>query len=176
MCKSRIVNRDGRSSPVAPGAARNRACDSFDRAYRLACELRQEQDAGVERARCSVGCGHHHRAGAAIALVTAFLGAGEPPLLAQPVKQRRGRGRIDIHRFPVQKKPDRHEISLPRYLYSGGSSGARCGVERGPKVVRPPPRKAGLRRYCKLSLASGRMALRLRPISVQSARLRFHRA
>ncbi len=59
----------------------------LDGADRAAVQLRQEQDAGVQRPRSPV-VGHHHRAGAAVALVAALFGAGQPTLLAQPVEQR----------------------------------------------------------------------------------------
>ena len=49
---------------------------SLDRAHGAARELRQKQDAGVERAQPPLGIGDDHRAGAAIAFVAALLGAG----------------------------------------------------------------------------------------------------
>ena len=48
---------------------------------------------GPEGATVAVGPGHHHRAGAALALRAALLGAGQP-LVAQPVE--RGDVRLDI--------------------------------------------------------------------------------
>jgi hypothetical protein len=65
----------------------------LDGAHGLAVKLRQEQDAGIERARAP-RVADHHRAGAAIALVAAFLGAGQAALLAQPVEQRARRRRV----------------------------------------------------------------------------------
>ncbi len=83
--------------------------DPLDSPHRTPVELRQEQDAGVQRPR-AVLVGDHHRAGPAIALVAALLGAGQAPLVAQPVKQSRRGRRIDLDSFPVQRKPD-HEKS-----------------------------------------------------------------
>jgi hypothetical protein len=119
--------------------------EAFDRAQRAAVELRQEEDAGVQRT-AALRVGHHHGAGTAVAFVAALLGAGQAAAIAQPVEQRGRRRRIDSLRFPVQKKPDRHPcLTPPRYLIRGWSSRARCGVERGPVCpVRPKDRKPAL--------------------------------
>jgi hypothetical protein len=75
---------------------------ALDRAHRPAVQLGQEEDAGVDRAvheRAVLDAGEGDRAGAAVALVASLLGAGEPPLLAQPVEQRhRGTRVLDRHR------------------------------------------------------------------------------
>jgi hypothetical protein len=64
--------------------------------------------------------GDHHGAGAAIALVAAFLGAGQPARLAQPVEQGDGRRRRHILRLAVQKKPDRSSFNARRNTCRGG--------------------------------------------------------
>ena len=66
-----------------------RGRDPLDGADGATRQLGQEEDAGVERLR-SVLAGHDDRAGAAIALVAALLGAGQAAV-AQPVEQRRRR-------------------------------------------------------------------------------------
>lgn len=119
------------------------ACDPLDGSDRAPGQLRQKQDAGIQRPRAAIRVGHHHGAGTAITLVATFLGAGEPPFLAEPIQERRSGGRIDLHRFPVEKKPDCHDFSLPRYPIPGRSSGARCGVERGPVLFDRHPQKRG---------------------------------
>ena len=85
-----------------------RMSDAFDRAYGFAVELRQEQDAGVQRSGAAL-VGDHHGARAAIALVAAFLGAGETTVLAQPVQERccwLGFWKRDL--FTVEMKGNRH--------------------------------------------------------------------
>jgi hypothetical protein len=82
--------------------------DAFHRADRLAVELRQEQDAGVERAGARL-VRDHHRAGAAVAFVAAFLRAGEAARLAQPVEEGgRGVGVRQADCLSVEKKRDLH--------------------------------------------------------------------
>ncbi|OIQ65729.1 hypothetical protein GALL_527070 [mine drainage metagenome] len=61
------------------------ACDTFDGAHRFAVDLRQHQDAGIQRAR-ALCVGDHHRAGTAIALGAAFLGPGEPAIEPQIIQ------------------------------------------------------------------------------------------
>ena len=93
------------------------AGDPLDRPHRRPDELRQEQDAGVERARAAV-VGHHHGAGAAVALVAALLGARQAALLAQPVEQGpRGRG-LGPDPFSVEEKLHQHGTCPPRYRVS----------------------------------------------------------
>jgi hypothetical protein len=93
---------------LPPGAG-----DALHRAYGATVKLRQEKDAGVERAGPGI-VRDHDGAGAAIAFVAAFLGAGQALLLAQPVEKRGCRGRIDGLRFPVEKKPDCHPCLIRR--------------------------------------------------------------
>jgi hypothetical protein len=83
--------------------------EPFDRAQRLAVELGQEEDAGVERAGAAGGVGQQDRAGAAVAFVAALLGAGEAAILAQPVERRAGgRGVGEIDPFAVEEKGKMH--------------------------------------------------------------------
>ena len=66
----------------------------LDRQHELAFELRQESDAGVDGAICDPAAlkrSDHHRAGAAIALRAAFLGACQRFRPAQILEKRRGR-------------------------------------------------------------------------------------
>jgi hypothetical protein len=79
--------RDGRSSPLHRVQLPSGPAMPSTVRTALPSQLRQEQDAGVQRA-APRRVGHHHRAGAAIALVAAFLGAGQAALFAQPVEQR----------------------------------------------------------------------------------------
>ena len=58
-------------------------------------------------ARLPLCVGDHHRAGAAVALVAALLGAGQASRLAQPVEQgARRRLARDADRRSVQQKRD----------------------------------------------------------------------
>ncbi len=76
--------------------------DPLDRADRLAVQLGQEQDAGVQGAR-ALGIRNHNGAGPAVALVAAFLGAGQAPVHPQPIQKRPGRGfPLDPNRRSVQ--------------------------------------------------------------------------
>ena len=50
-CRTRIGCRDARPSPLAPDAFRRLAPDALDRAHRLAIQLGQEQDAGIQGLR-----------------------------------------------------------------------------------------------------------------------------
>ena len=74
---------------------RVRAPQAFDGPERLAVEHRQEEDAGIDRApfdRIPRQLAEQYRAGAAIALGAAFLGAGAAERVAEMVEH--GRGRI----------------------------------------------------------------------------------
>ena len=108
-----------------------RAGDALDRSHRLAVKLRQEEDACVQRLR-AILIRDHHGAGAAVALIAAFLGAGQPARFAQPVKQCPCRDLpFDANRRSVQQKRNCHP-SVRRGLPGQGSL-------RG----RPMRRKAG---------------------------------
>ena len=93
-----------------------RCADPFNSAHRAAHQLWQEQDAGVQRA-AAVSVRHHHRAGAAIALVAPFLGAAKPACFAQPIQQR-GRGQCALrhHRRAIQQKFDPRHAGFIRRL------------------------------------------------------------
>ena len=79
----------------------------FDGADRFAVQLRQEQDAGVQRAGTLSVC-HHHGAGTAIAFVAAFFGAGQGAFLAQPIQQGLRRRHI--------RKANRRSVQVKRYI------------------------------------------------------------
>ena len=82
------------------------ATEPFDRADGFAIQLRQKQDAGVQRAGAAV-IGHHHGAGAAIALIAALFGAAKAFCLAQIVQKcLRWRLRHNADRRSVQQKRD----------------------------------------------------------------------
>ena len=84
------------------------AADTLDRAQRPPVQLRQQQDAGIDRL-AGGGAAQHDGAGAAIALVAALFGAGQAPRLAQPIQ--RCHHRVDaaqLHALSVQKKGDIH--------------------------------------------------------------------
>ncbi len=66
-------------------------------------ELRQKQDAGVQRARAAF-VSHHSRAGPAVAFVAALFGASQALRFAQPIKQGHGRRTIDVRRFSIQRE------------------------------------------------------------------------
>ena len=99
-----MLNHGGLDRVHFTGWTRN----SFNGAHSLTVQLRQEQDAGIQ---CfwALGVGHHHCARAAVALIAAFLGAAQTPLLAQPIKQRPGRGAaLNPNRRSVQQKRYSH--------------------------------------------------------------------
>lgn len=80
----------------------------LDGAHRLGGQLRQQQDAGIQRPGPAM-IADHHRAGPAIALVAALFGALQLAHLAQPVQKRyRGRCLGHCHGLSVQKKRDIH--------------------------------------------------------------------
>ena len=111
--------------------------DALDRAHRAAVKLGQEEDAGVQRP-CAARIGDHHRAGPAIAFVTAFLGASEAALFAQPIEQRCRGGHVSqLHALSVQKKGDIHVKNLPPY---------QCPVMCAPSMRRR--KRAGLSLSC----------------------------
>ena len=83
------------------------ALQALDGEHRLARDRRQEPDAGVDRlpgetSRRRRRLGQDDRAGAAVAFGAAFLGAGELPVLAQPLEQR-GLRRDDRRRRPARR-------------------------------------------------------------------------
>jgi hypothetical protein len=104
---------------------RIRRAEVLDRQQGLAIDRGQEADAGIDRAKAQRigagadhgGCrrcrrvgrqfGHQHRAGAAVALVAAFLGASAVRVLAQPVEHaaRDGRAR-DLHDLAAVHESD----------------------------------------------------------------------
>jgi hypothetical protein len=112
-----------------------RAGDALDGAHRLAVQLRQEQDAGIQRPAAG-RVGQHDGAGAAIALVAALLGAFQPAVLAQPVQQRPRRRRIaDPDRRAVQQKRNlRHDMTRRLLPVQGRCAPARCGVKRSARA------------------------------------------
>ena len=61
------------------------AADTFDRTHRLALQLWQKKNAGVQRPRALL-IGDHNGAGTAVAFIAAFLGAGQAARLAQPIQ------------------------------------------------------------------------------------------
>jgi hypothetical protein len=82
-----------------------RAVQALDGTHGPAVDLSQQGDAGIHRRAPAVGALQHDGAGAAIALGTALLGAPEPPMLAQPVEQRRHRRRaVELDRLVVEDK------------------------------------------------------------------------
>ena len=82
------------------------AAEPLNRADGFAIQLRQKQDAGVQRAGAAV-IGHHHGASAAIALIAALFGAAKAFCLAQIVQKRlRRRLRHNADRRSVQQKRD----------------------------------------------------------------------
>ena len=122
-CRSRTASRGSRPSPAAPGAAssRRRACafrsstvnsalpSSVGRNWMQALTVLQAQAADARPASPGVGqLADHDRAGAAVALVAAFLGAGAARVLAQPVEHRAGR----------------RDAARPRRSRRGGRSGS----------------------------------------------------
>jgi hypothetical protein len=88
--------------------------DAFDGAHGFAMQLRQKQDAGVQRL-CAIGITDHNRTGAAVTFVATFFGAVQSGVFAQPVKQRPCRRGIHLYGFPVQKKRHMHFVNLPPY-------------------------------------------------------------
>ena len=90
----------------------------LDRDQLLAVQLRQEQDAGVERAvaqALAVRLAEHHGAGAAIAFGAALLGAGPALHLTQIVQHREVR--VDLAqraRLVAEEETDRLGHQLPR--------------------------------------------------------------
>ena len=120
--------------------------DPFHGAHGLTLQLWQEQDAGVQgpRALC---VRDHHAAGPAVAFVAAFLGAGQPAGVAQPVQQGLGRVALHLNGLSVQKKRNLHDIAR---------RGTRYVSERWVPSMRrrghPPvigPMKAGSRGFGK---------------------------
>ena len=105
-----------------------RARDRLNGAQCLAMQLWHQHQAGVQRV-AAAGIGDHHRAGPAIALITAFLGAGQATAFAQPVEHALCRV-AHPHRagFSVQKKRNIHVVIRRDTRLA---SPARCGVERG---------------------------------------------
>ena len=94
----------------------------FDREERLAMQGRQKLDAGVDRLQLQaadgaggIGIGgqlsDHDRAGAAVTLVAAFLGAGAVRVLAQPVEHRSGRmDTADVDDLAAMEEADRLDV------------------------------------------------------------------
>lgn len=107
MVDQRLLHR------MEAAVGRGEALDSPDL---LALKLGQEQEAGVQRAGPGL-VGHHHRAGAAVALVAALLGAGEPAVLAQEVEQRPGGLRRDAEGRSVQDERDLRHVKTCRLLW-----------------------------------------------------------
>ncbi len=112
----------------------------------------QELDAGVDRAddhrAGGVALAQAHGAGAAVALGTALLGAGEPPLVAEPVQQRRGRRQVrDLDRGAVEQESDRFAHDAISSPDRSSSHRARAAAARGNA---PPGRR------CRSGSAPGR--------------------
>jgi hypothetical protein len=85
---------------------------AFDGSHAEPIDLAEHRDAGIDRQSDDsiVGCKplQDHRAGAAVALGAAFLGAGQTRVEAQPVEQRHGRRPIvDLRTYPVESDTDR---------------------------------------------------------------------
>ena len=130
---------------------------------RLAGELRHRHQAAIDRlvahAR-AVRDAEHHRAGAAIALGAALLGAGESPFGPQPVEHgRRRRHAADLAGLSVEQNSDRSAghasppfVEQAADYRSGGEwaegmrrGGASCGDTRCPDDAVPEPSEAGSR-------------------------------
>ena len=106
-----------------------RALQVLDSEERLAVQRRQELDAGVDRPQRQTAHGRrvarggaladHDRAGAAVALVAALLGAGAARVFAQPVEHAAGRcGIDDLDDLTTVEEADR----------ATGHGGAQCGA------------------------------------------------
>ena len=88
---------------------------------------------GFHVAPCGLGHGHHaaahlgaveqHRAGAAVAGVAAYLGAGEPEIVAERVGEAPERRRRDRDRFPVDREGDG---TVPAHIMLPSSASVRA--------------------------------------------------
>jgi hypothetical protein len=128
----RVVRDEGRLHRVeVVGPA-----EPLDRRDRVALVHGGETQAGV-----NAHAVHQHRAGAAMAVVAALLGAGEMQVLAQSVEQRDARVEFDPSRLPVHREGDCHRVRLLRARGLGRAPGRRaCGGRAGSRSgVRPVP-------------------------------------
>ena len=120
----------------------------LDGGHRAPVHLRQEQDAGVQRHRPAL-VAQHHGAGAAIALVAAFLGAGQPAVGAQPVEQGGLRRHpVQIDALSVQQKGDLHDNVPPPYpVGPAGLSPMRRRGRLGFAVFLSKPARSGFGKH-----------------------------
>jgi len=94
----------------------------LDGVHRGALDLADRDQAGVDQ-----GTVDQHRAGAALALPAALLGAGQRQVFAEDVKQATHAGRIDLHRGAIDVEPIGHGMKS-----CGGSVGPRSGISSPP--------------------------------------------
>lgn len=123
---------------------------SFDGSDGFAMELREEENACVERLRTIVVC-DHNSACTTVAFVAAFLRAAQAAFVTQPVQQRnRRRGVPHLNSLSVEKKRDLgHSITRRVTDLPGWPIHVRCGVERSPIPCWPRHRKPGIVHECK---------------------------